>query len=78
MDRALFGTAIAFSASLYCFTDLILHNRFLQAPQQGVCVVEEKAQILGIKLVRRAAKSTDVAPLDFWAPRKIAVTAPLG
>ena len=65
MDRALFGTAIAFPASLYCFTDLILHNRFLQAPQQGLCFVEEKAQILGTKLVRRTAKSTDIAPLGF-------------
>jgi hypothetical protein len=27
------------------------------------CVVEEKAQILGTKLVRRTAKSTDIAPL---------------
>jgi acyl-CoA reductase-like NAD-dependent aldehyde dehydrogenase len=63
MDRALLGTAIAFPASLYGFTDLILHNRFLQAPQQGLCVVEEKTHILGRKLVRRTAKSTDIAPL---------------
>jgi hypothetical protein len=65
MDRALFGTAIAFPASLYCFTDLTLHNRFLQEPQHGLCVVEEKAQILGTGLVRRTAKSTDIAPLGF-------------
>jgi hypothetical protein len=39
MDRALFATVIAFPASIKCFTDLILHNRFLQAPQQGLCVV---------------------------------------
>lgn len=65
MDRALFGTAFAFPASLYCFTDLILHNRFLQAPQQGLCVVEEKAHILGTQLIRRTAKSTDIAPLGF-------------
>jgi hypothetical protein len=65
MDRALLGTAIAFPTSLYCFTNLILHNRFLQAPQQGLCVVEEKAQILGTKRVRRAANSTDIAPLGF-------------
>ena|GEM_PF-6780271 len=65
MDRALFATAIAFPASLHCFTDLILHNRFPQAPQQGLCVFEEKAQILGNKLARRTAKSTDLAPLRF-------------
>ena len=62
MDRALFATAIAFSASLHCFTDLILHNRFLQAPQQALCVFEEKAQIFGAKLVWRTATSTDIAP----------------
>jgi hypothetical protein len=65
MDRAVFATAIAFPASIYCFTDLILHNRFLQAPQQGLCVAEEKAHILGTKLIRRTAKSTDIAPLGF-------------
>jgi len=65
MDRALFGKAIAFPTILYCFTDLILHNRFLQPPQQGLCVVEEKAQILGTKLVRRTVKSTDIAPFGF-------------
>ena len=70
MDRALFGTAIAFPASLYCFTDLILHNRVLQVPQQGLCVVEEKAQILGIELVLRTAKSTDITPLGFSIVRR--------
>ena len=65
MDRAVFATAIAFPASLYCFTDLILHNRFLQASQQGLCVVEEKAHILGTKLIRPTAKSTEIAPLGF-------------
>lgn len=61
----MFATVIAFPASLYCFTDLILHNRFLQAPQQGLCVVEEKAHILGTKLIQRTAKSTDFVPLGF-------------
>jgi hypothetical protein len=65
MCRALFATAIAFPASLHCFTDLILHNRFLQPPQQGLCVVEKKAQILRTKRVRRTAKSTDIAPPGF-------------
>jgi len=65
MDRALFATVIAFPSSLQSFTDLILHNHFLQAPQQGLCVLEKKAQILGTEFVRRTAKSTDIAPLGF-------------
>lgn len=31
-----------------------MYNRSLQDPQQGLCVVEEKAQILGTKLVCHA------------------------
>jgi hypothetical protein len=65
MERALFGTAIVFPANLYCCTDLILRSRFLQVPQQGLCVAEEKAQILVAEPVRRAAKSTDIASLGF-------------